>query len=331
MKRVGFSDNYIAQLKAKGKTPSDFILVITEARGVRGQKPPTWNNVLDAATTHRDFAVYKRKFSDPTFFNKVQSPGYKAHFEEMTRLGLTDVEYAKRLPKGERGAFLFRNDMNRTLGVNEFFTGNGRTQRTDGKNKGVGVTEVLGKNDQVSSMQRNTYAELSETGKTDLRITDKTPTISDNPLQLRSEMRTGAIAGAGISAAFSLPQVFDQAGRGDYSGAAQTFATRTGGGALVGAASSAGERIIGNGIERGLSRSGTPLITSGVARQIISRVAGSSIIGGAVNGAFSAYDQIGAFKRGDVTGSQAIGTVVGEVGIGLAAGATGAAAGAAIL
>lgn len=360
MKRVGFSDSYIAQLKASGKTPSDFTLVISEARGVKGQKPPTWNNVLDAAKAHPDFAIFQRKFSDPNFFNKVQSPDYKARFEEMNRLNLRDVQYSRTLPKDERGAFLFRDRMNRKLGVNEFFTGNGRTERTDGRNQGVGVREILGRNDQVSSMQRTTYAELSETGKTNLKITDNTPTIADNPLRLRGEMRTGAAAGGAISAVASLPQVFGQASNGDYSGAAKTLATNTAFGSGVGALSSGGERIVGRQIENALGRSNLAqqgidrLFTNGAARNVVGRLAqteassltsqtfgtttrtiagrigGAGVIGGVVNGAFSAYDQIGAYKRGEVSGSQAIGTVTGEAAVGVGAGLAGAAAGAAI-
>ena len=360
MKRVGFSDSYIAGLQAKGKTPSDFVLVLTEARGVGGQKPPTWDNVLDAARNHQDFARFQRTFNNPNFVSQVQSPDYKARFEDMNARGLTDVQYARTLPKAERGAFLFRNEMNRVLGVNEFFTGNGRTERTDGRNQGVGVREILGRNDQVASMQRNTYVELSETGKTDLRAVDNVPTISDNPLRLRSEMRTGALAGGGVSAATTLYQIFNQPGPVDYGNAAQTLVSNTALGTTVGALSAGGERVVGRGIENFLERSAGAqrgidrLFTNGAARNVASRLAGNQtagitsqtfnstvrtvagriggagVVGGVVNGAFSAYDQIGAYKRGEVTGSQAVGTVVGETSVGIGAGLSGAAAGAAI-
>ncbi len=360
MKRVGFSDQYIGELKAAGKTSSDFVLVVTEARGVGNQKVPTWDTVLNTAKTHPDFLQFQRKANDPDFMQKVKSPDYRAHFEEMNRLKLTDVQYARTLPKDERGAFLFRDKMNRKLGVNEFFTGDGRTARTDGQNQGYGVREILGGNDQVSSMQRNTFVELSETGKTNLKITNNTPTIADNPLRLRGEMKIGGLAGGTFSAATSLPEVFNQAQRGDYAGAATTFAVNTGGGATLGALSSGGERIVGRTVENALSRSNLAnrglesLYTNGAARNVVSRLAqteastltsqtfnttvrtvagrvgGAGVIGGVVNGAFSAYDQIGAFNRGEVTGSQAIGTVVGEASVGVGAGLAGAAAGAAI-
>ncbi len=360
MKRVGFSDTYISQLKANGKTPADFILVVSEARGVRNQKPPTWDNVIDAAVNHKDFAVFKRKFSDPDFFNQVKSPDYKAHYEEMKLRGLTEQQYARTLPKTERGAFLFRDKMNTRLGVNEFFTGNGRTERTDGQNHGVGVREVLGRNDEVASMRRNTYVELSETGKTNLKITNSTPKIADNPLRLRGEMKTGAIAGGAFSAATSLYQVFNQPGAVDYKSAVRTVAVDTAGGATLGALSAGSERIVGRSIENALSRSNLAekglerLYTNGAARNVVGRLAqteastitsqtfnttlrtvggrvgGAGVIGGVVSGAFSAYDQIGAYRRGEVSASQAIGTVTGEAAVGVGAGLAGAAAGAAI-
>ena len=61
MKRVGFSDKYIGDLKASGKTPSDFVLVVSEARGVKGQKVPTWNTVIDTARAYPDFFQVSEK------------------------------------------------------------------------------------------------------------------------------------------------------------------------------------------------------------------------------------------------------------------------------
>ena len=162
------------------------------------------------------FSKFQRKFNDPDFLAQVKSPSYKARFEEMNKLGLNELQYAKTLPKTERGAFLFRNEMNKKLGVNEFFTGDGRTARTDGLNEGYGVREFLHNNETVPSMQRNTFVELSETGKTNLKIKNNTPIIAENPLRLRGEMRSGGIAGGAFSAVTSLPEVFDRAMRGDY-------------------------------------------------------------------------------------------------------------------
>jgi hypothetical protein len=334
MKRVGFSDQYINQLKASGKKPSDFVLVVSEARGAKNQQFPTWDNITNTAKNHPDFAGFKRQANNPAFWNKVQTLDYKTHYEQMKASGADARTYAKTLPKSEQGAFLARDMMNSKLGVNEFFTGDGRTARTDGQNKGYGVREFLVKNDPVASMQRNTFIELRETGKTNLTATSKLPTISNNPLRLGSEMKTGALGGAAMSAVTSLPQVFDQARNGDYLGAGKTLVTNAGTGATVGALSSAGERIIGRSIENRLASSATSSLFSGttgsVARQTAGRIGGAGVIGGVVNGGFAAYDQIGAYKRGEVTGSQAIGTVVGESAVGVGAGMAGAAAGAAI-
>ncbi len=334
MKRVGFSDQYINSLAAKGKKPSDFVLVVTEARGMKGQQVPTWDNITNTAKNHPDFAGFKRQANNPAFWNKVQNVDLKAHQGQMQSLGIKDARtYAKTLPKAEQGPFLARDMMNSKLGVNEFFTGDGRTARTDAKNGGYGVREFLVNNDPVASTQRNTFIELGETGKTGLTATSKAPTISNNPLRLGSEMKTGALGGAVVSAATSLPQVFDQARNGDYAGAAKTLAVNAGTGAGVGAVSAAGERIVGRSIENGLARSSSSLFAGaegGLARQVGGRIGGAGVIGGIVSGGFSAYDQVGAYKRGEVTGSQAIGTVVGETAVGVGAGMAGAAAGAAI-
>ncbi len=335
MKRVGFSDQYINGLAAKGKKPSDFVLVVTEAQGMKGQQVPTWDNVIKNAKSSPEFAGFKRQANNPAFWDKVQNVDLKAHQGQMQNLGIKDARtYAKTLPKSEQGAFLARDLMNSKMGVNEFFTGDGRTARTDGKNSGYGAREFLVNNDPIASTQRNTFIELGETGKTGLTATSKVPTISNNPLRLGSEMKTGALGGAAMSAVTSLPQVFDQARNGDYLGAGKTLVTNTGTGATIGALSSAGERIVGRSIENRLASSATSSLFSGttgsVARQTAGRIGGAGIIGGVVNGGFAAYDQIGAYKRGEVTGSQAIGTVVGESAVGVGAGMAGAAAGAAI-
>jgi hypothetical protein len=334
MKRVGFSDQYINGLAAKGKKPSDFVLVVTEARGSKNIQVPTWDNVTNTAKSHPDFAGFKRQANNPAFWDKVQTLDYKSHLEQKANLGIKDARtYAKTLPKSEQGAFLARDLMNSKLGVNEFFTGDGRTARTDGKNSGYGAREFLVNNDPIAATQRNTFIELGETGKTNLTATSKVPTISNNPLRLGSEMKTGAIGGAIVSTVTSLPEVFDQARKGDLLGAGKTLATNAGTGATVGAISSAGERIVGRGIENSLARSSSSLFSgaeSGLARQVAGRVGGAGVVGGLVSGGVAAYDQIGAYKRGEVTGSQAIGTVVGETAVGVGAGMAGAAAGAAI-
>lgn len=360
MKRVGFSDQYINSLTAKGKTPSDFVLVVAESRGTNNNQLPTWDNIVSTAKSHPDFQPFQRKFNDASFWNQVQTQDYKGHFEEMNRLGLSERQYARTLPANERGAFLARHLMNQKLGVNEFFTADGRTARTDGRNSSYGVREFLIQNDPVASMQRSTFIELGDTGKTNLESVDRAATIPDNPLRLRSEMRNGALIGGATSAVTSLPQVFDQIQSGDYLGAAQTFGTNTALGTSVGALSAGGERIIGRGFENALgnSRFANSLIdrtfTNGGARNVVSRLAqteisnlssttfnstvrqvagrvgGAGVVGGVVNGAFAAYDQIGAYNRGEVTASQAIGTVTGEAAVGVGAGMAGAAAGAAI-
>lgn len=352
MKRIGYQDDYIGQVRqnvedSKNGTlkpgdknytrVEDFSLAVTEADGTRNGTTPDWDTMLDKARANKDFNRFD--LTDAQIVEKVKNfefngLDYNAHRAEMDKLGTDADAYSKNFPTTEKEAFRARYKIETDYGANPLYTGDGTTLRDDGQNGGVGGRELFVDSVPLREQQRTSFMPMRDTGlsSTPVDVQPQIRNIVDVPptTTMRSEIRGGSLAGAGISTAFSLPQVYDQARQGDYSGAAQTLVTNAGTGALVGGASSAGERFVANGIEQGLSRSGTQIITSGVARQAVSRVAGSSIIGGAVNGAFSAYDQIGAWRREDVSGSQAIGTVVGEVGVGLAAGATGAAAGAAI-
>lgn len=359
MRRVGYSDNYITQIRsdvAAGKRNlSDFTLVLSEANGNTGRTQPNWNTLTDRARSNPAFVDFASKGND--FWKGVQSLDYSS---ELRRFNADNHGYLSSLTPEQRDVFTARQRMDRTLGVNEFFTNDGRTARTDGRNGTYGVREFLLDNNMLRDTQRHTFLPLNETGKTDLRSVNRVPAIADAPLRLGREFRSGSLAGGVFSAATSLPQVFDQARRGDYLGAARTLGTNTALGTAVGGTSAAGERIIGQYVERSLSnsqfaRAGIDRLYSSTAarsvaarlvqteassmtssafgstvRQFGGRLAGGSIVGGVVNGAFSAYDQIGAYRRGEVTGSQAIGTVAGETAVGLGAGLAGAAAGAAI-
>lgn len=359
MRRVGYSDNYIAQIQsdvaAGRRSLSDFTMVLSEAQGNTGQTQPDWNVLTERARNHSDFVDFRSRPAD--FWNNVQSLDYSS---ALRQFNADNAGYLASLTPGERDVFTARQRMDRTLGVNEFFTNDGRTARTDGRNGTYGVREFLLDNNALRDTQRHTFLPLSETGTTNLVPVDRVPVIADAPLRLRSEFRSGSLAGGALSAATSLPEVFDQARRGDYLGAVTTLGTNTAFGATVGGTSAVGERVLGQYFERSLSnsqfvRSGIDRLYSSTAartfaarmvqtetsamtstafgstiRQFGGRVAGGSIVGGVVNGAFSAYDQIGAYQRGEVTGSQAIGTVTGETAVGLGAGFAGAAAGAAI-
>ena len=364
MKRVGFDDTYISQLAAGGKKPSDFTLVIVESRGTRGQTVPTWDRIFDltqnriSAGTSPDLNRFAGKSAG--FWDGVRTFDYRTHLDNMERAGQKPIDYANTLSRADAETFLARNQIEQNFGVNKFFTADGRTARTDGLNDGYGVREFLIDNNPVVREQRQAYIQLQETGVTDLETSHRVPTIADNPLRLGSEVRTGALMGGGISAVTSLPQIFEQAGGGDYLGATQTLVSNTALGTTVGGASSLGERVIGNRITDGLGNSAlvqngldrlyasgaarnvvgrlastessalTSQTFSSTARTVLGRVGGAGAVGGIVNGGFAAYDQIRAYNRGEVTASQAIGTVVGEAGTGVAAGMAGAAAGAAI-
>ena len=359
MRRVGYSDNYIAQIQsdvaAGRRSLSDFTLVLSEANGTSGQTQPDWTTLTDRARSDSAFVDFASKGAD--FWTNVQNLDYSTALREYNA---DNAGYLAGLTPEQRDVFTARQRMDRVLGVNEFFTNDGRTARTDGRNGTYGVREFLLDNNMLRDTQRHTFLPLSETGATDLRSVDRVPTIADTPLRLGGEIRSGSIAGGALSAVTSLPEVFDRAANGDYLGAAATLGTNTAFGATVGGASAAGERLVGQYVERSLTnsqfaRAGIDRLYSSTAaraavsrlvqteasamtstafgstvRQVGGRLAGGSIVGGVVSGAFSAYDQIGAYQRGEVTGSQAVGTVVGETAVGLGAGLTGAAAGAAI-
>jgi len=355
MKRIGYKQTDIDEVRQniedsksgvlkpgdkKYTRVEDYSLAVMETNGTKGLTRPDWDTMLGKVRANPDYNGFD--FDKPDFVDRVTNfehngENYDFHRTEMKNLGLkTANDYITRagIDPDNAKAFEARFNIENDYGANQLFTGDGTTLRDDGQNRGVGGQELFVDSIPLREQQRTSFMPMQDTGlsSTSLDVRTQINNIVDVPptTTMRSEIKGGSLAGVGISTVFSLPQVYDQASQGNYAGAAQTLVTNAGTGTVVGGLSSAGERFVGNSIEQGLSRSGTQVITSGVTRQIVSRVAGSSIGGGVVNGAFSSYDQIGAYQRGEVTGSQAIGTVVGEVGVGLAAGATGAAAGAAI-
>lgn len=359
MRRVGFSDDYISwiqgEVAAGRKELSDFVLSVTEADGTSGRIPPSWDVLTQRAQTHPDFSLYHGQ--PDSFWRDVQNLDFRTALADSRSSG---AAYLTGLSPYERDVFNARQQMSSILGVNEFFTNDGRTARTDGRNGTYGVREFLIDNNQIPTMQRTTFLDLNQTRMTDLRPTNSVVEIPDNVRSFRNETRSGALIGGGFSAVTSLPQVFEQAQNGDHLGATQTFIGNTALGTGVGAFSSAGEQIVGNQIadrlgnstfaQNGINRlyandaargfvsrtvqTEASTLTSSTfnstVRTMAGRVGGAGLIGGVVNGGFAAYDQIGAYNRGEVTASQAIGTVTGEAAVGVGSGLAGAAAGAAI-
>ena len=368
MRRIGYKESDIQWTKSKidsgDKKVSDYALAIVETDGAKGRTTPTWDTLISDAKGNPNFVDFKSK--KPEFWENVKNfehngMNYDQHLE---RMGKTKIsEYTAKFPPEKAKAFEARNLIQQEYGANPLFTGDGTTLRPDLQNNRVGAREWFVENLPLRDQQKSTLIPLQDLKLGDnptVKTQTSVRTVAENPLRLRGEMRSGGIAGGAFSAVTSLPEVFDRAKRGDFKGAATTLAVNTGGGATLGALSSGGERIVGRGLENALSRSNLAenglerLYTSGAARNLTSRMAGmetsnissqafnstvrtfagrvggAGVVGGVVNGAFSAYDQIGAYRRGEVTASQAIGTVTGEAAVGVGAGMAGAAAGAAI-
>ncbi len=341
MKRIGYPQSYIDDTRAKIQNgeakPADWSLAIVETDGTKGRTTPVWDTIIDKAENNNKFTRFD--FDNPNFVKNVKNFEYNGldYAAHLKKMGNTRVEdYTASFPFEKAEAFKARYKIEGEYGANPLFTGDGTTLRPDAQNRRVGGREFFVDNIPLRNQQRNSFMPMRDTGLSSgsatLKVRPQVRNVVDVPptMTMRSEVKGGAIAGGLISAATSLPEVFDQTRQGDYLGAGRTLVQNGGTGAVLGGVSSAGERFIANGIEQSLSRSGSQAITSGVARQTVSRLAGSSIVGGVVNGGFSAYDQIGAYKRGEVTASQAIGTVTGETAVGVGAGLAGAAAGAAI-
>ena len=367
MQRIGYTPEDIKQaradIKSGKKSISDYHLFIAEAEGTKSNGIPKWDRLIDEV--HKMNAAGEPNFKDFSksrkFWQKVENLDFEKVVKRANQKGLKIEDYAARLPKTQQDVVLARLQVKETFTATEMYTGKGYTRRADGQNGGMGIPERWIENFELHSQRRNTFIPLDNNAKsTKVDTIYNLRTIAENPLNLRGEMKSGGIAGGAFSAVTSLPEVFDQAKRGDFKGAATTLAVNTGGGATLGALSSGGERIVGRGLENALSRSNLAekglerLYESGAARSFAGRLAGTEasnvssqafnstlrtmagrvggagVVGGLVSGGFAAYDQIGAYKRGEVSGSQAIGTVTGEAAVGVGAGMAGAAAGAAI-
>lgn len=366
MKRIGWTSADIATANPKEFK----LVVFTEESAVNLKVPTEQNIIDLARKDESNFEVFQNKddgfwnkvvkFDYEASLKDAAAQKYKP---------ADYLLYARRnLPQDQFEIAKARYQMENSMGVNPLFSGDGITKRPDNINNRVGGREFVTQNNadnttlfEMSKRGQVAFIDLQNHG-----VTEKTPVnISETPVNapvlsnrqlLASETRMGGIMGGTFSAATSLYQVF---GEGKQMNA-KTFAGYTALGTGVGSLSAAGEQLIGNRIASSLSRSNladrglSNLYNSGAARNIVSRfagteasnitsstfnstvrtlagrVGGAGIVGGVVNGAFSAYDQIGAYNRGEVTASQAIGTVTGETAVGVGAGLAGAAAGAAI-
>lgn len=367
MERVGYTPKDIKDardaIKSGKKSVSDYYLFVAEAGGTKNNGIPKWDRVVDEIRTmnaagEADFKGFK---TTDSFLKKVEDLDFEKIVRRAKQTGNTLDEYVAKLPKSKQDVILARMQIQKSFGASEMFTGEGYTRRADGQNGKMGVNELWIDNFELRSQRRNAFLPLNADAKsTKVDTVSKLATISDNPINLRGEMKTGGLMGGAVSAATTLYQVFKQPGAVDYKSAATTVAVNTIGGATLGTVSAGGERIIGRGIENALSRSNLAsrgldkLYTNPAARSFVGRlvqteastmtsqtfnstlrtvggrIGGAGIVGGLVSGGFSAYDQIGAYRRNEVTGSQAFGTIVGETTVGVGAGMAGAAAGAAV-
>ena len=367
MSRIGWTANDIASAN-----PKDFkVIVYTEEAANRLQIPTEKTIISLARNDTSNFGNFQNK--PESFWQDVTNYKYERRLSEAKAQGLQnniDI-FIKTLPVAEQDIMTARFQMERTMGVNPLFTGDGTTMRPDNVNGRVGTREFITDNtpDSATLLEMSRNGQVAFLDMQDLNTSGSPVAIAPEPTRipvtsnrqmLFTETRNGAMMGGAFSAVTSSFAAYDQIQQGDYSGAFRTVGEGTLLGTGVGAFSGAGEQIVGNRMATSLGNSTfvnngiERLYTNGAARNVVSRfagtetanitsqtfnstvrtmagrVGGAGVIGGVVNGGFSAYDQIGAYNRGEVTGSQAIGTVTGEVAVGFAAGASGAAAGAAI-
>lgn len=365
MRRIGWTEPQIA-----GADPAQYKLVVfTEEAAVNLRLPTNENIITTARTDDQNFKPFPKtdndfwqkvlQFDYESSLQDAQRLGFDRDNYKT---------YTKTLPPDQASIANARYQMEYSMGVNPLFSGDALTKRPDLINNRVGGREFITDNltDGASLFEMSKKGQIAFVDLQDHNVTAKTPiALTETPItaptftsrqMLISETRTGGIMGGAFSAATSLYQIFGEGQEMD----AATFAGYTALGTGVGSFSAAGEQIIGNRIASSLSRSNlmdrglSSLYNNGAARTFISRfggteassitsatfkstartiagrIGGAGIVGGIVNGAFSAYDQIGAYNRGEVTASQAIGTVTGEAAVGVGAGLAGAAAGAAI-
>ena len=369
MSRIGWTANDIA-----GANPNDFRVIVYTEEAANRLQIPTEGNIIDLARADKNNFGRFQTESD-SFWQNVVSYDYEGRMNQANSLGYdmrnTPEIFISTLPKTEQNIMTARFQMERSMGVNPLFTGDGTTMRPDNVNDRVGTREFITDNtpDSATLLEMSRNGQVAFLDMQDLNTSGSPVAIAPEPTRipvtsnrqmLLTETRNGAIMGGAFSAVTSSFAAYDQIQQGDYSGAFRTVGEGTLLGTGVGAFSGAGEQIVGNRMATSLGNSTfvnngiERLYTNGAARNVVSRfagtetanitsqtfnstvrtmagrVGGAGVIGGVVNGGFSAYDQIGAYNRGEVTGSQAIGTVTGEVAVGFAAGASGAAAGAAI-
>lgn len=340
MRRIGWTADDIATAD-----PKNFKLAVFTDNAAVQPRTPTTDEII--ATARNDKGNFSRFGKKPeSFWNDVAKYDYQAKLDDAKAKGFDSTkieEYVNKLPITEQDVFKARQQLERSMGVNPLFTGDGTTKRPDNLNGRVGVREYItnnivddatlrrmANNGQVALVDMQDIgsldkykADLAEhrvkTGNPDAMLplpevpvdtTNKAaalPRASQRSIVL-GEAKTGSIGGGLISAAASSFEAYDKIKSGDYAGAATTVVGNTAFGATVGAGSAAAERIVGNALERGfagrISERGANLL---VNSNTISRLGGSTaqnFLGQSVSS--------GALRQvvGRVAGSSIIGGVV---------------------
>ncbi len=321
MSRIGWTADDIASAN-----PKDFkIIVYTEEAANRLQQPTEKNITNLARTDKNNFERFQTK--PESFWRDVTNYNYEARLNEAKSLGIdmwsNSERFVDTLPAAEQDVMRARSQMDRSMGVNPLFTGDGTTMRPDNVNGRVGTREFITDNT-VSSA---TILEMSKRGQVaffdmqDLHTTGAPVTIAEQPTRLPvtsgrqqfiSETRSGALMGGAFSAAVSTFQAYDQIKQGDYSGAAINIGKGTALGTGVGAFSAAGEQIVGNQIANTLGRSSLVenglerLSTNGAARNFVSRLAGTE----SSNITSQTFNSVARTAVGRIGGAGVIGGVV---------------------
>ena len=149
------------------------------------------------------------------------------------------------------------------------------------------------------------------------------------PLPARAELPGARQGGAmGAAGAFGVSTVAALADGRLTADEAKTIGSHTATGAAVGALSAKAEQVVTPAIDRAIAaRTGSAVAGNALGTSLVSRVAGSTVVGAVISAGMSGYENRERLAKGD---SKSIGNVTADTAVGAAAVAGGAIASAAV-